>query len=314
MHSSQGDYINITDGKSGGHERVPWYWRFIAMTASWMVLGGYLILPGLYAKNADLRFSTAVLSVFVVALLTAGYSFTALLCFACRNDEFQAENVFVPALASSIFGLVVILYNFLATNSYRWSTAATSATVLSGFATALYASLLWWKRRHIARRRNAVSQRSNLYSEQSFYTNYIANTYPTAIRTESQPRPIPTNEDDYINQQMASLIVRDARPSPDANSSTFRIDLPEDTEERERHERHERSQELVGTPQASHKPWARDRAHSRPDSLGEGQAWQQLQDRGRTQHRPSNSDLRSNHSRGLSREERRREIELGRIS
>jgi hypothetical protein len=27
--------------------------------------------------------------------LTAGYSFTALLCFACRNDEFQAENVFV---------------------------------------------------------------------------------------------------------------------------------------------------------------------------------------------------------------------------
>ena len=41
------------------------------------------------------KLSQAVLSVFVVALLTAGYSFTALLCFACRNDEFQAENVFV---------------------------------------------------------------------------------------------------------------------------------------------------------------------------------------------------------------------------
>jgi hypothetical protein len=40
MHSRQSDYINITDGKSTGHERVPWYWRFIAMTASWMVLGG----------------------------------------------------------------------------------------------------------------------------------------------------------------------------------------------------------------------------------------------------------------------------------
>lgn len=55
----------------------------------------YLILPGLYAKEMYLRFSEAVLSVFVVALLTAGYSFTALLCFACREDEFQAENVFV---------------------------------------------------------------------------------------------------------------------------------------------------------------------------------------------------------------------------
>lgn len=91
------------------------------------------------------------------------------------------------------------------------------------------------------------------------------------------------------------------------------IALPEDTEERERLERHERSQELVGTPQQSHKPWTRDRT-DRPDSLGEGQAWQHWQDRGRTQHRPSDSDLRSSHSRGLSREERRREIELGRIS
>lgn len=61
----------------------------------------YLILPGLYAKEHELRFSTSVLSVLVVALLTAGYSFTALLCFACRNDEFQAENVFVCVFCAS---------------------------------------------------------------------------------------------------------------------------------------------------------------------------------------------------------------------
>jgi hypothetical protein len=55
----------------------------------------YLILPGLYAKDPQLKFSQAALSVFVVALLTAGYSFTALLCFACRNEMFQAEAVFL---------------------------------------------------------------------------------------------------------------------------------------------------------------------------------------------------------------------------
>ncbi|KAF2999465.1 hypothetical protein E8E13_008213 [Curvularia kusanoi] len=231
MHSSQSEYINITDGKSSGHERVPWYWRFIAMTASWMVLGGYLILPGLYATEHKLRFSTSVLSVLVVALLTAGYSFTALLCFACRNDEFQAENVFVPALASSIFGLIVILYNFLATTSYRWSTAATSATVLSGFATILYTCLLWWKRRTVARRRKSASQRSNLYSEQSYYTNYNVNMYPSAVRTESLPPSIPVNEDDPVNQQMRLLMLRDARPSPET-ISTYHIDLPEDASER----------------------------------------------------------------------------------
>jgi hypothetical protein len=55
----------------------------------------FLILPGLYAREPQLKFSQAVLSVIVVALLTAGYSFTALVCFACRNDMFQAERVFL---------------------------------------------------------------------------------------------------------------------------------------------------------------------------------------------------------------------------
>jgi hypothetical protein len=60
-----------------------------------LTLSSYLILPGLYAKDPQLKFSPAVLSVIVVALLTAGYSFTALVCFACRNDLFQAERVFL---------------------------------------------------------------------------------------------------------------------------------------------------------------------------------------------------------------------------
>lgn len=66
-------------------------WTIVRLT----VHCSYLILPGLYAKEPQLKFSQAVLTVFVVALLTAGHSFTALLCFACRNEVFQAENVFL---------------------------------------------------------------------------------------------------------------------------------------------------------------------------------------------------------------------------
>jgi MFS-type transporter involved in bile tolerance (Atg22 family) len=56
-------------------------------------------MPGLYAKDSSqLKIGQAVLLVFVVGLLTAGYSFTALLCFACRNEFFQAEGVFMYAL------------------------------------------------------------------------------------------------------------------------------------------------------------------------------------------------------------------------
>jgi hypothetical protein len=114
MRSPSKRYINL---HPDGRQNTPWYWRFIALAASWMILGGYvaqslpktlerssqtnralfryLILPGLYAKDPQLKFSTAVLSVFVVALLTAGYSFTALLCFACRSERFQAESIFL---------------------------------------------------------------------------------------------------------------------------------------------------------------------------------------------------------------------------
>lgn len=176
--------------------------------------------------------------------------------------------------------------------------------MLSGTGTILYASLLFWKRRHIARMRKGTPPR--LYSEQSWYTNYNVNMYPAAVRGASLPPTVSGHEYDPVNQQMALLMLRE---SPDANNSTYRIDLPEDREDQQRLAR---SQELVGTPQQSHRAaYSRDRAHSRPDSLGENHAWLQSQDRGRTQRRPSNSDPRSNHSRGLSREERRREIELG---
>ena len=55
----------------------------------------YLIIPALYDSDPKLRFSKGVLSIFVVALMTAGYSFTALLCFACRDEIFQAEAIFL---------------------------------------------------------------------------------------------------------------------------------------------------------------------------------------------------------------------------
>ncbi|KAF1952210.1 hypothetical protein CC80DRAFT_182290 [Byssothecium circinans] len=301
-------YVNL---HPSGDEHAAWYWRFIALAASWMILAGYLILPGLYARESQLKISQTVLSVFVVALLTAGYSFTALLYCACRNTVFQAESIFLPALISSAIGLLTIAYNFLASRAYVWGTAAISGTVISTTSTLLYGVLLLWTHRRIVKMKEAAASRSNLWSEQSYYTNFVANMYPSASRSPSAPPEIPLSEDDRINQQMALLLMKnEPGPSPDASSATFRIDLPED---REMGERIANSQELVGTPPQAQQDWNRPRADSRPDSLSETQAWERWQDRGRPTNRPSSIGARSNHSRGLSREERRREIELGRV-
>lgn len=306
MRSGSKRYINLHPHDGA---REPWYWRFIAMAASWMILGGYLILPGLYKNDPELKFSQAVLTVFVVALMTAGYSFTALLCFACRNEIFQAESIFLPALSSSALGLITIAYNALAYRNHEWGTPAISGIVISATSTVLYAGLLLWTYHRIAKLRKNGSSRANLWSEQSYYQNFIQNMYPAASRSPSAPPELQLSEDDRINQQMALLLMqKDNGPSPDASSATFRIDLPEDREERDRIAN---SQELVGTPPVTHADWNRARSQSRPDSLSETQAWERWQDRGRSTNRPASIDARSNHSRAVSREERRREIELG---
>lgn len=165
--------------------------------------------------------------------------------------------------------------------------------------------LLWTHRRMVKLNEHGSNRANNLYNEPQYYNNFVQNMYPAA-RSPSVPREVPLSDEDRINQQMALLLMKsDQGTSPDASSTTFRIDLPEDREERERMAN---SQELVGTP---HADWNRAPSQSRPDSLGETQAWERWQDRGRTAHRPGSVGARSNHSRAVSREERRREIEQG---
>jgi len=212
-----------------------------------------------------------------------------------------------PALTSSALGLISIAYNFVSSPNYHWGNAAISGTVISAAGTILYSSLLLWTYRRIVKSKRQTDTRQNLWSDQNYYNNFIPNMYPTAMRSPSQPPAALYSEDDRVNQQMALLLKSgDPRPSPDINT-TFRIDLPED---RELQARHQHSQELVGTPAQTHGDWGRDRSDSRPDSLSE--QWTQY-GRGRSENRPSSTEGRGSHSRNLSREERRREIELGQI-
>lgn len=215
-----------------------------------------------------------------------------------------------PALVSSAIGLLTIAYNFLASRAYLWGTSAISGTVVSTASTFLYGMLLLWTHRRIVKSRERTTSRTtNLYNEPTYYNNYVQNMYPAAARSPSAPPENPITDEDRINQQMALLLMKqDSGTSPDASSTTFRLTLPEDHEERERIAN---SQELVGTPPVPTAEWNRARSQSRPDSLGESQAWERWQERGRTTNRPASTGAGSTHSRAVSREERRREIELG---
>jgi len=149
-----------------------------------------------------------------------------------------------------------------------------------------------------------------MWSDPSFYSNFIQNMYPSARAPTDHPQ---LSEDDLVNQQMAMLLMKsDSGPSPDASQSTFRIDLPEDREERDRLAN---SAELLATPSISHHS-NRGRSlsvNNSPNPNYDRSGWERRMEdgRGRSDVRPSPSQASGGHSRAVSREERRREIELG---
>ncbi|KAK3044252.1 hypothetical protein LTS18_001781, partial [Coniosporium uncinatum] len=266
MPSRRHGYKNLDDLYTE-RDAVSWYWRVIALAASWMILAGYLVLPSTFDIEPKLRFSKGVLSIIIVALLTGGYSLTALLWFAVRTPLFHAESIFLPALGSCTFGLLATLYCFATSSRYEWSTPAGITIALSVASSLGYGALLFFTQRKINQIRSvntaAVTSARHIsthtvndsvgggtWQEPNYYTNYIANMHPTA-RTPSpsfsshnsvydqHPAPGPgypniytLDEDELVNQQMAMLLRKaDTAPSPDASQATFRIDLPDARED-----------------------------------------------------------------------------------
>ena len=230
-----------------------WYWHSIARAASCMVVAGYLVSPALYDRDPQLRVSSALLAAVVVALLTAGYSSTALLCFACRDVAFHADAVFRPALLASALGLLTVAYSFAASARYTLNLAAIVAISLPVLALLFYALMLLLARRRVRFTADPCApppaQFARSPSARTTYTTWTAlsgKTPPQPPSRASTPTLAPTlaptltptltptrspgatAEDERINQQMALLLQKsDPGPSPDATSATFHIDLPQ---------------------------------------------------------------------------------------
>ncbi|KAL1637937.1 hypothetical protein SLS56_000494 [Neofusicoccum ribis] len=313
---------------------MTWYWRLIALLASWMILGGYLIIPPLFHEKPEeeLRCEPRIITIFVVALLVAGYSFTALLCFAVKSMIFQSEAIFLPALASSALGLLTVLYNWLVYEHFKWNRASIIAIALSSGMTLIYGIFLVHTNRRVARLRVQLSSRShNMWQHNStYYENWIANMFPSVKHVSPYYAPppdqynMPPTDDDLVNQQMAMLLMnKDPGPSPDASQSTFRIQLPigEDSDgENSPNARRNRAAAAVAAargqlhptgrvpmspPQALHEYYAASRTRS--GSYGQGQPSDAR--RGRTDSRSGGGGERAK-----SREERRAEIEMGNVA
>ena len=327
-------------GMSTDRDGTPWYWRMVALGSSVMILGGYLMLPATFDSAPQLRVAKSVLGIFAVALLTAGFSFSALVCFAVRNPLFQADAVFLPSFTSCALGLLTVFYGYLVSSRYILNTPAILVIIAASISTITYGGLLIWSHRRISvaktqtagampLRPSSISSRTGLWQDPAYHDNYVRNMFPASLHpVQQQPPPQPVGydpncitEEEMQRQQMLMLLLhREQPPTPDPSSSTFHIDWQGQEQEEVHHPPHgyyaphPQSALLSGYPQSAYPPQSgiSRQSTNEPawDGVWRGPAPTAVRGRGVSSSAVEQWQQRANSSE--RREQRRREIELGR--
>jgi hypothetical protein len=211
------------------------------------------MLPATYVDVNTLRVNQTAVGIFGIAILTGGFSFSALLTFTIRNPLFQAEAIHQPCALASGVGLLTVFYNFIISSSYKWKTSTLLLAIAAGVSTIVYTGLLLLSLRRVSHVRSrppqtasstvpltmgspgrtsfaspattyepstiAPSERTSSYQPSGYYENYIRNMYPTSTRA---PEPNPTDlgydptsisEEEMQRQQMLMLLLANDSPA-----------------------------------------------------------------------------------------------------
>jgi hypothetical protein len=219
-------------------DALPWYFRTLAITASWLALGGYIVSALVFTSATDnIKVSRTFLTVLAAALLAVGYSAIAVLAYFSRSLLFLFDAVLLPILTSSFMGVFVTVMNHALHRNFPIPTqiyiyvplVIACATTLGagGLSYITYRKLN--KIKELDRQRRQHVQRW----ERGSYGNYGDATSTTEL--------LPTNawsvnnlpEDEAQRRQLLRLLLnREASqesPNDHRNSqSTFHINLPGD--------------------------------------------------------------------------------------
>lgn len=200
------------------------------------------MLPVTFDSDPGLRISKAAIGILAVAILAAGFALTGLLTFAVKAPIFHADNIFLPSLISCAIGLLTILYDFIISSRYVWNTPALLLIIAAAISTAVYGGLLIFTHRRIRsvqsrgpsllppaqqHQPERPSREGSLWQDPAYYDNYIRNMFPTSAHQPAQPTggydPNSITEEEMQRQQMLMLLLN-KEPMHTPDSSTFRID------------------------------------------------------------------------------------------
>ena len=219
-------------------DRIPWYYKAIALVASWLVMGGFILFPLVFTSKADdIKASSTTLVSIAVAFFLVGYIAISVTAVLSGSILFCFDAVLLPILTSSVIGLASIVFNHALHIKFPVSDIYIIIPLtLASISTVVSALLAGWTYYRINRIRGSDNRRKVrvMREEQSAWPGLRDSTSMQELLPQggrgsvgSVSHMIP--EDEQQRQQLLRLLLRReaARtPSPDGES-TYRIDLPD---------------------------------------------------------------------------------------
>ena len=214
-------------------ERLPWYYKFLSIFSTWLILAGYILFSIAYTSiGAGLRISGTALTVIASAGLILGYLSDAALAYLSHSLIFMFDGVLIPVLTASAVGVFSTLVHRLLVGEPHSSNAIyliipLAASSLGTFVCGIASFFVYMKLRKIkerdARRRVHIPLESQL-------SPMISNNVSREMRDL-----VPDDEAQRM-QLMALLMAKDERRRDGSvdGGSTYRIDLPGEATSRPR--------------------------------------------------------------------------------
>lgn len=220
-------------------DRIPWYYKAVALVASWLVLAGFILFPLVFTSDADnIKSSRTTLTSTGAAFFIVGYIAISVTAALSKSILFIFDAVLLPILTSSVIGLTAVVFNHALHKKFPVSDIYIIVPLtLAAISTITSAALASWTYYRINQIRASDNRRKvrMIREEQSAWPGLRDSTSMQELLPQRTDRVslgsvsamIP--EDEQQRQQLLRLLLRREaarQPSPD-RESTYRIDLPD---------------------------------------------------------------------------------------
>ena len=218
-------------------DALPWYFRAIAVLASWLALGGYIVFCLVFTSATDnIKVSRLFLTVLASSLLGLGYGSIAVIAFFNRSLLFLFDAVLLPTLTSSFMGVFVTVMNHALHKTFSIPTDVYIYVplVLACTTTIVTGALSYITYRKVSKIKDLDRQRRQHVQrwERGSYGNYGDATSATELLPVNAWSANNLPEDEAQRRQLLRLLLnREASSAEPQNNhrnsqSTFHINLP----------------------------------------------------------------------------------------